>query len=434
MSAQREPGRAAVSALRGPAPLPILVVANAISLSGNVIMTVAIPWLVLTTTGSAALTGLAVFAGAGAAAVGGLVAGRIVDAVGAVRTSAGADFLSGIAVVPLPILVAADALELWHVALLMVAGTLVDSAGSTARQSLVPLAADAGGQSRERANGLFTSGEHLGYLLGAPAAGFLIGVLGTGGALSVTAGAFLVAAALVGLLVRLPVIGDADGAAEERVGLREATGFIARDPALRALVIFPTICTLLIGPLVPIVLPVMAREAFGDPIVLGIMVAAFGGGGLIGAMAFGAVGRRVPRRRLYVGVMVVWPMLYATLALVPSLPASVAALVVLGTAAGALVPMQATIRQERSPARLLPRVVGLSTATVPVAGPLAVLGVGILLDAIGVRSTLLLMTIGVAFIGVAALGSAGIRAFDATRPLDVGASAPPVAASATGAA
>jgi predicted MFS family arabinose efflux permease len=415
MSPTRELGRrrgSSSTVRRAPAPLPILVVANAISLSGNVIATVAIPWLVLTTTGSAALTGVAVFAAAGAAAVGGLVAGRIVDAIGPVRTSAAADLLSGLAVVPLPILLMFDVVQLWQIALLMVAGTLVDSAGSTARQSLVPAAADAGGAPRERANALFTSGEHLGYLLGAPVAGLLIGLLGIAATLWVTVATFLVAAALVGVLVRLPAAVTADGIGGEPVGLQEAVAFIRRDPALRALVIFPTICTLLIGPLVPIVLPVMAREAFGDPLVLGIMVSAFGSGGLIGALAFGAIGRRIPRRRLYTGVMVVWPMLYATLALVPSLAASVLALVILGIAAGSLVPMQATIRQKRSTPRLLPRVVGLSTATVPVVGPLAVLAAGVLLDALGVRGTLLLMTIGTACIGIAALRSAGIRAFD----------------------
>ncbi len=126
-------------------PLTVLVVANAVSLTGNVIATVAIPWLVLTTTGSAALAGIAIFAGAGAAAVGGLVAGRIVDAVGPTRTSAGADLLSALAVAPLPILLATGSLELWHVVVLAIAGTLADAAGSTARQSLVPAAADASG-------------------------------------------------------------------------------------------------------------------------------------------------------------------------------------------------------------------------------------------------------------------------------------------------
>ncbi|HET6744979.1 MAG TPA: hypothetical protein VFH90_03930, partial [Candidatus Limnocylindria bacterium] len=43
-------------------PLSFLVVANASSLTGNVIATVAIPWLILTTTGSAAMAGIAIFA------------------------------------------------------------------------------------------------------------------------------------------------------------------------------------------------------------------------------------------------------------------------------------------------------------------------------------------------------------------------------------
>jgi MFS family permease len=69
-------------------PVVRLALANALSLSGNVIAAVAVPWLVLSTTGSAALAGIAVFAGAGSAAVGGLVAGRIVDRIGAPRASA----------------------------------------------------------------------------------------------------------------------------------------------------------------------------------------------------------------------------------------------------------------------------------------------------------------------------------------------------------
>src|SRR5215510_3293351 len=213
-------------------PLTLLVVANAVSLSGNVIMTVAIPWLVLTTTGSAVLTGIAVFAGAGAAAVGGLAGGRIVDAIGPVRTSATADLLSGLAVVPLPILLALDALEIWHVVLLAIVGTLADSAGSTARQSLVPAAADSSGYKRERANALFTSAEHVGYLLGAPIAGLLIALLNVGGALWVTVTSFAFAALVVARLVNLPR-SRAVAAAADSAGLRETIGFIWGDPALR---------------------------------------------------------------------------------------------------------------------------------------------------------------------------------------------------------
>ncbi len=409
-------GRAtARSVSRRLTPLSLLVVANAASLTGNVIATVAIPWLVLTTTGSAAMAGLAVFAGAGAAAVGGLAAGRIVDAIGATRTSAAADLLSALAVVPLPILLAVDALELWHVVVLAIAGTLVDAAGSTARQSLVPAAADACGHPRERANALFTSAEHFAYLLGAPAGGLLIALFGTAGALWVTVAAFTVAAVLVGSFVRVPSAVPADDRTAQRTGLAEAIRFIWTDPALRALVIFPTTATLLIGPLVPIVLPVMAREAYGDPLALGFMVAAFGTGGLLGAAAFGVFGRRLPRRVVFIGVFAAWPAIYATLALVQSLAVAMPALLAMGIVAGSLVPMMATVRQERAPAHLLPRVVGLSTASVPVAGPIAVLAVGFLLEGLGVRGTLLLMTAGTAMLGVAALTSDGVHALDADR-------------------
>jgi predicted MFS family arabinose efflux permease len=397
---------------RLPTPLALLVLANAVSLSGNAIATVAVPWLVLTTTGSAALTGIVVFAGVGGAAVGGLLAGRIVDAIGPVRTSSVADLLSGLAVAPLPILLALDALEIWHVVVLAIMGTLADSAGSTARQSLVPVAADSGGYGRERANALFTSAEHIGYVLGAPVAGLLIATFDLGGALWVTVASFAFAALVVARLVHLPRP-RAVVKTVETAGLRETIAFIWGDPALRALFVFPTLAVLLVGPLVPLVLPVLARQAFGDPVVLGFMVASYGVGGLLGAAGFGMFGVRVSRRWLYIAVFVVWPCTYAAISLVPLLPVTLAMLLTLGAAAGALVPMQATIRQERSPARLLPRIVGLSTASVPVAAPIGVLVTGFLIDGVGLHRTLLLLTAGAALIGTTVLTSRATRAFDA---------------------
>jgi MFS family permease len=196
----------------------------------------------------------------------------------------------------------------------------------------------------------------------------------------------------------------------------EVARFIWADPALRALVIFPTTATLLIGPLVPIVLPVMARAVFGDAISLGLLVGAFGSGGLLGTAAFGMFGRRLPRRRVFLAVNVAWPVIYATIALVPSLPVTTIAVFSLGAVAGSLVPMMATIRQERSPAHLLPRVVGLSTAGVPIVAPISVLVAGVSLDAIGVPSTLLIMTAATAMLAIVSLRSEGVRAFDQTRP------------------
>src|ERR687897_654561 len=81
-----------------PRPLALLVLANAVSMSGNVVLTVAVPWLVLSTTGSATLAATAVFAGVGGAAPGGLAARRVVDAIGPVRTAAGAELVNALVV------------------------------------------------------------------------------------------------------------------------------------------------------------------------------------------------------------------------------------------------------------------------------------------------------------------------------------------------
>jgi hypothetical protein len=88
-------------------------------------------------------------------------------------------------------------------------------------------------------------------------------------------------------------------------------------------------------------------------------------------------------------------------------------LVTLGAAAGSLVPMMATVRQERSPAWLLSRVVGLSSAMLPVAAPIGILATGFLIEGMGLYRTLLLMAVGAAVIGVTVLRSKGIRALDA---------------------
>jgi predicted MFS family arabinose efflux permease len=396
--------------LNVPKPLAALVFAHATSLSGNVILTVAVPWLVLTTTGSATLAATAVFAGVGGAALGGLAAGRVVDAIGPVRTAAGAELANALAVAPLPVLLAFDLLEIWHVLLLGFLGTLVDSAASTARQTLVPATADAHGYRREGANALFTSAEHVGYLLGAPLAGVLIAWFGVEVAIGVTAGAFVVAGAVVSRL-RVEHAHHAEAPAPTR-GLREAFAFIWHDPALRALFLFPTVAVMLVAPLVPLVLPVLAREAFGTPVVLGVMVAGYGVGGLLGAAGFGMLGGRVSRRRLFVGVFSLVPVTLAGITLSPSLVVTVALLLTLGAAAGSLVPLMATIRQERSPAHLLARVVGLSTASIPVTGPVGVLATGVLIDGVGLQRTLLVMTGAALLVCLAAWSSRAVHLFD----------------------
>jgi hypothetical protein len=77
-------------------PLPVLIAAHAVSLLGNTVALVAIPWFVLSTTGSAARTGIIAFFTTLPVAAGSLFAGPLTDLLGARRMSVFSDTLSAL--------------------------------------------------------------------------------------------------------------------------------------------------------------------------------------------------------------------------------------------------------------------------------------------------------------------------------------------------
>jgi MFS family permease len=400
--------------MRAARPLNLLVAANAVSLTGNVMGSVAVPWFVLTTTGSAALTGVAAFAGTAPMVVGSLVAGRIVDRLGARATSIATDLVSGATIAGIPLLYALGALELWHLAGLVALGTLFDAAGAAARMSLLPPLAASAGMELDRANARFGGAEHVGYLLGAPLAGVLIALVGAPAVLWIDALSFAASASLLSFAGRTPRPRTA--ARDARPTLRAAVGAIRRDRVLVTLLVVPAAGALLIDPLAPVVLPILARDLGGSSVWLGIAVAAYGVGGLAGLVASPRLRARFGRRRLYVGAFVAWPALYALLALLPPIVLAVAVVLAVGALAGAIAPIETTVVQERSPAELLPRVIGLSTAVFRIAGPIAILVVGLLIERVGLRSTLAILTAGTVALAVYVVLEPAVRRFDPVDP------------------
>jgi len=165
--------------------------------------------------------------------------------------------------------------------------------------------------------------------------------------------------------------------------------FIRRDRLTRAIVLTVMVTNFLDAPLFAVILPVYARQAFGQALDLGLMVAAFGGGALVGTLAFGAVGRTLPRRATFIGAFVDTGLPFWMLATLPSLPITIAALCCSGLASGPVNPIIFTVAYERIPPALLGRVLGTVTAGAFVAIPLGILAAGYLLEGLGVRATLL---------------------------------------------
>jgi len=119
-------------------PIFALLGASLISMVGNALTFIAVPWFVLETTGSAAKTGIVGGASFLALVIAGLFGGPAVDRLGFKRTSVISDVASGVSVALIPLLYATVGLDFWQLLVLVFLGAFLDAPGMTARQSLIP--------------------------------------------------------------------------------------------------------------------------------------------------------------------------------------------------------------------------------------------------------------------------------------------------------
>ena len=379
-------------------PLYALYAADAISLAGNAVAQLAIPWFVLTTTGSATLTALVVFFNFLPIVLAAFFGGVIVDRLGFRTTSVVADLASAGAVAAIPLLHATVGIELWQLMTLVFLGALLDAPGATARAALLPDIAEQVGMRMERASGIRSSIQQGSILVGAPLGGVLVAAFGATHALWLDSASFLVSAALVTFFVPRP----AQKAVEKEPGrffaeLKEGLSFIWHQRVVRAIVLTVVITNLLDAPF-PVVMAVFAEEEYGSAAELGLMYGVFGGAALAGALAFSAIGHRLPRRRTFVCCFAVLPLVYLTMSTLPSLPVALAALAIVGFAAGPINPLLYTVQAELVPSQMRGRVFGAIRAGAWASIPLGVLLGGIVVSAIGVASTFLVIGIGYAVV------------------------------------
>jgi MFS family permease len=376
-------------------PLYALYVADVISLAGNAVAQLAIPWFVLTTTGSASLTALAVFFNFLPIVIATFFGGVVVDRLGFRTTSVVADLASSAAVAAIPLLYSTVGIEIWQLMVLVFLGALLDAPGSTARAALLPDLVELAGVRMERASGIRSGIQQGAQLVGAPIGGLLVAEVGATSALWLDSASFLFSAALVALVVPRPA---ATVAAVEARGsffaaLTEGMRFIWNERVIRALTLTVLVTNLLEAPF-PIVMTVFAKETYGSATDLGLMYGALGGGALVGALAYSSIGHRLPRRRTLVFCFAAIPLLYLALATLPPLSVALVVLAVFGLVSGPINPLLFTVTAERVPLQLRGRVFGAVRAGAWAAIPLGILVGGALVGAIGVAATFLTIGLG----------------------------------------
>ncbi len=377
-------------------PFAALLAANAISLVGNQLTFVAVPWFVLQSTGSAARAGQVGALGALAAVIAAFVGGGLSDRLGARRTSIATDVASGVAVATIPLLYHTVGLAFWQLLPLVFLRALLNTPGGAARQSLLPALIALAGLRLERGNAAYQTVQNFSQLAGPALAGLLIATLGTSNVLWIDAATFVVSAGIVARTIPAtlgrPRPNDSGAASPKFVAeLREGVRFLQRDRPVFAIAITATLGNFLGAALFAVILPVYARDRFGSAVDLGLILAGWGGGAIAGAVLYGSVGLLLPRRPLLIAGAALNVPTVVLLATAPSLPLAgvVGVLACMGLFSGAANPLAFTLLQERVPEGLRGRVFGAVFALGGVTAPLAVLLAGYALEGTGITVTLL---------------------------------------------
>lgn len=372
------------------APFYAILGANAISMHGNALAQLALPWFVLATTGSAAKTGLAAFAGLLPLIISAFFGGAIVDRLGHKRASVIADLASMVTVALIPLLHGLGLLNFGLLLALIFLGAVLDAPGVTARAALVPDLIALGRFRPERANTAHEVIESGAVFAGPIGAGILIAAFGPGVALWFNAASFLVSASFVAFAVpTLRVAAEEVASAGYLADLAAGLRFVLRDPPLRAIFLSAAVISFLFSPLFGVVLPFYIKTTYDSATALGLIIGAFGGGGVLGALVYAAGAHRLPRRVTFVGGVFAICGGFVALTPLPPLPPMVAAFFLAGLISGPNGPLINTILQERTPQALRGRVFGATTALCYAGSPLGVLAAGALLQPLGVQPVLI---------------------------------------------
>ena len=373
-------------------PIISLLTANAISLVGNVLSAIAIPWFVLQTTGSATQTGITGFFNVLPVVLAGFFGGTLVDRLGYKRTSIIADIASGVTTALIPLLYFTIGLEFWQLMVLVFLGALLDAPGSTARNALVPELAEMAQMPLERATSLLHIIERSARLVGAPLGGLLIALIGTENVLWLDAASFFVSAAIIAVTIQIhqPVHQEEQATSGKYFDeLHEGLRFIFHDKLLLAIVIMIMATNFLDAVFGGVVQPVFVKQVYGEALDLGLLIAANGGGAVIGALLFSAIGLRLPRHSVFVFGFVLTSLKFFLYATYPPLWVALLFVLISSMGAGPLNPIIGAVEYERVPKNMRGRVGGAVSAGAWSAMPLGMLIGGVMTEQFGVRPMLL---------------------------------------------
>ncbi len=397
-------------------PLYGFLLADAISLSGTRISMIAIPWLVLTTTGSATQTGLVAFAEMLPLVVVKALAGPVIDRIGARRVAITCDLLSMVVVGLIPLLHLAGVLAFPALLALVAVGGALRGPGDGAKHAFVPALTAHAQVPLERTTGLASAIERTASFAGAAMAGALVAWVGAANALIVDALSFGLCAAVFAWstsAVRAERVDERPAGTTYVHELREGWTFLRKEPVLLALSSMVAVTNLLDLAFASVLLPVWIKENGHSVGVLGAYFATWAAASAIGALVAAWAATRLPRFHVYVWSFVITGIpRFLLLALGVPWWLVIASCLVGGFASGFINPILGAVMFERIPDAVMGRVTTISSALCWSLMPFGALLGGFMSDGFGITAALLVMGAAYLVATMAPLGIPAFRQFD----------------------
>jgi MFS family permease len=391
-------------------PLVGGLVAEAVSYVGTRVSMIAIPWFVLSTTGSATLTGLVAAAEIAPLVIAKALGGPLLDRVGPRRVTLACDLGSAVVVGAVPLLHHLGMLSFPLLLVLVAVAGALRGPGDAGKAAMTPEIARVAGVSLERVTGLASAVERSSTMVGAAVAGLLVAAVGAADALYVDAASFVVSFVVFGLATTglgrpepRPTDAAADTDADATAAgtdaaptsylreLKQGWDFLRTEPVLLAVCAMVAVTNLIDQAWVGVLAPVWAKDSGAGVEALGALFAVMSGASVLGALAAARWGETLPRYRTYVlAFLIAGAPRFVVMAMDSPLWAVFAVTLVAGAASGFLNPILGAVILERIPAPLMGRVSSLNTAICWSLMPLGGILGGLAVTALGISPALLI--------------------------------------------
>lgn len=362
----------------------------ATSLLGNSITAIALPLVVLFTTGSPLGAGIVAIAAAVPAALAGLLMGALVDRINRRTVAILSDVISAVALLILPIVHLTIGLNLgWFIAVAILS-SFGDVPGITAREAMLPAIAKAAKLDPSRLIGIRESLSGASLLLGPGAAGILVAALEPVAVLWITSG-LAVSAALLTLVIpaRATVLADETTEApssKSAMSMFRGLGIIFRSPLLRGLVALGLALAIVLAATQGMVMPV--HFAFqGEPQFVGFVLSALAAGLIVGGGFFAALGHRIPHRVWFIAGLIIVAAGFSIIAILGPVWSIFAGAVVVGIGGGAMNAVIGLAFVENVPDAQRGTVLGAQNALMTLVPALGIGASAVLIEAGGIQLT-----------------------------------------------